>query len=222
MTESTDRRDWILAHQSYPHENWCLIWPFYRDKNGRGVIELDGEHYAHRLMCKMAKGEPPTPEHGTAHSCGGGHLGCINPRHLSWKTQGENLEDCLAHGTQPKTSFGPRGHFSPHEVEEIRRLLKTKTHRAIAQHYKVTESTISDIARGRYYARPSKIKFWTPEEDDHLRDCVKRGLSFPEMSREIGRPLSAITGHAYRLGLKSGRPPNRTDYSTVSQRQGQS
>jgi len=207
--------NWILAHLTYPHEDWCLIWPFMRDKNGRGVIETEGEHYAHRLMCKLAKGEPPTPEHGTAHSCGAGHLGCVNPHHLSWKTQAENLEDCIKHGTQPKNHIGNRGHFSRDEVEQIRRLLGTQTQLSIARLYRVTESTISDIARGRYYSRESKIKHWTAEEDAKIRDCVARGLSFPEMAKELGRSLGGTTGRVYRLGLTSGRPPNRSDYSSI-------
>jgi hypothetical protein len=199
--------NWILAHRDYPHENWCLMWPFFRDKHGRGVIHQDGEHYAHRLMCKLVKGEPPTPEHGTAHSCGAGHLGCINPHHLSWKTQAENLGDCAAHGTQPKNRVGSCGHFSRHEVEQIRRLLETHTHLAIAQMYRVTESTISDIARGRYYAREPKLNFWTPEEDAKIKDCMERGLNFRQMAEEIGRPMPSVMGRAYRIGLKSGVPP---------------
>ena len=205
MTESNDRRDWMLAHQAYPHENWCLIWPFYRDKNGRGVIELDGEHYAHRLMRKMVRGEPPTPEHGTAHSCGAGHLGCVNPHHLSWKTQAENLEDCAKHGTQPKHHLGNRGHFSQDEVEQIRRLLKTQTQLSIAQLYRVTESTISDIARGRYYSRPSKIKYWTPEEDRRLAELLEDGYIHEDIAKIIGRPWKAVSSHAAKLGLKSRR-----------------
>jgi hypothetical protein len=199
-------RDWILEHQNYPHDDWCLIWPFFRDKNGRGVLGGDGEHYAHNAMCELVHGPAPTPEHGSAHSCGNGHLGCVNPNHLAWKTQAENLMDCAKHGTQPKTHLGNRGHFSQEEVAEIRRLLKTHTQLAIAHRYAVTESTISDIARGRYYSRPSKIKHWTPEEDDKIRDCIRRGLNFPQMTKEIDRSVGGITGRAYRLGLSSGVP----------------
>lgn len=35
---------WILAHQDYPHKDWCLIWPFSRDKHGRGnLVRVHGE-----------------------------------------------------------------------------------------------------------------------------------------------------------------------------------
>ena len=199
-------REWIKAHKNHPHKDWCLICPFFRDKNGRGVTHTGDRHYAHTEMCQLAHGPAPTPEHGCAHSCGNGHLGCANPNHLSWKTQAENLEDCRAHGTQPKNRVGNQGHFSPEQVAEIRRLLHTETQISIAHRYAVTESTISDIARGRYYSRPSKLKHWTPEEDEKIRDCIRRGLNFPQMAKEIGRSLGGTTGRAYRIGLSSGVP----------------
>lgn len=202
----TRTQEWLLKHLNYSHEDWCLIWPFFRDKYGRGVINNDGRHYAHTQMCELANGPAPTPEHGCAHSCGNGHLGCINPNHLSWKTQADNLEDCRAHGTQPKNRVGNQGHFSPEQIAEIRRLLHTETQLAIAHRYAVTESTISDIARGRYYSRPSKIKHWTPEEDEKIRDCIRRGLNFPQMAKEIGRSAGAVMGRTYRIGLSSGVP----------------
>jgi len=198
-------KDWIFAHQNYPHEDWCLIWPFFRDKNGRGVLGIDGARYAHSMMCELVNGPAPTPDHGSAHNCGNGHLGCINPKHLAWKTQAENLKDCAAHGTQPKTYLGNRGHFSQEEVAEIRRLLRTHTQLAIAHRYAVTESTISDIARGRYYSRPSKINHWTPEEEARLREALAQGMNFTEASKYVGRSKSATSGHAYRLGLSSGQ-----------------
>jgi hypothetical protein len=207
---------WLLDHRSYPHEEWCLIWPLFRHANGRGVVGLNGKTYrAHRMMCQLAHGEPPTPEHQAAHSCGNGHLGCANPKHLSWKTASENLMDCAAHGTHPKSRFGAKGQFDASQIEEIRELLKTRTHREIAEMFGANQTTIGNIATGRFYSGPRKIKFWTQEEDDKIRDCVKRGLSFREMANEIGRPEAGVTGRAYRLGLKSGRPATREDYSSV-------
>jgi hypothetical protein len=205
----TRTQEWLQEHLNYPHEDWCLIWPFFRDKYGRGVINNDGRHYAHTQMCELANGPAPTLEHGCAHSCGNGHLGCINPNHLSWKTQADNLEDCRAHGTQPKNTVGNRGHFSPEQVAEIRRLLQTHTQLAIAHRYAVTESTISDIARGRYYSRPSKIRHWKPDEDEALRRHIAEGKNFSQIAKLIGRPVSAVSGHAYKMGLKSGQPVQR-------------
>ncbi|WP_354243676.1 hypothetical protein [Bradyrhizobium sp. LA2.1] len=123
--------------------------------------------------------------------------------------------DCAAHGTHPKSRFGAKGQFDPSQIDEIRELLKTHTHREIAEMFGANQTTIGNIATGRFYSGPRKIKFWTQEEDDKIRDCVKRGLSFREMAKEIGRPEAGVTGRAYRLGLKSGRPATREDYSSV-------
>lgn len=202
----TAPHEWIEAHADYPHKNWCLFWPWFRDKNGRGVIRVDGKRmYAHRVMCRRVHGDPPSEDYGTAHSCGNGHLGCTNHHHLSWKTQADNLKDCAKHGTQPKTFLGPRGHFSMEEVAEIRRQLKTRTQLSIAHQYQVTESTISDIARGRYYARPPKLNYWEPEEDAKLREALSSGMSFSQTAKVVGRSFGATYGRASRLGLKSAQ-----------------
>ena len=74
----------------------CLIWPFNRSsKHGYAVIRKEhfGSGMAHRSMCIVAHGPPPTDKHEAAHSCGKGHKGCVNPRHLSWKTPTENNRD---------------------------------------------------------------------------------------------------------------------------------
>jgi hypothetical protein len=61
----------------------CLTWPFTRINTGYGIIGRGGKTYkAHRYICQWVKGEPPTPEHHAAHSCGRGHDACVNPRHL--------------------------------------------------------------------------------------------------------------------------------------------
>ena len=51
-------------------------------------------------MCELAHGEAP-PRYEAAHSCGRGHLGCVNPRHLRWATSKENKADMIVHGTRP-------------------------------------------------------------------------------------------------------------------------
>jgi len=104
LTPLAYRRDqcepWLLEHVNHDGEE-CLTWPFSPGANGYGQVRYKGRMYvASRLMCILAHGEQPTPEHETAHSCGKGHQGCVNPKHLRWATHAENEADKLIHGTR--------------------------------------------------------------------------------------------------------------------------
>lgn len=78
----------------------CIEWPF-RCSGGYGHVSrrVPGAPSASRVVCYMVYGAPPTRKHQAAHSCGKGHKGCVNWRHLSWKTPRENEADKLLHGT---------------------------------------------------------------------------------------------------------------------------
>jgi hypothetical protein len=201
---------WIKAHLDYPHDGWCLIWPFARDKHGRGMLGANGEHYwAHRLMCEMAHGEPPTPKHTAAHTCGKGHDGCVNPRHLEWKTQAENLADCREHGTLIRHRGGNVRRLLPEQVEAIRGARGFQTQGQLAAKFGVSEGTISDIWHGRSHIGESKIPHWKPDEEDRLREAIARGLNFTQATEHVGtKSHSSVMTKTYRLGLKSGQPPN--------------
>lgn len=197
---------WIRDHQDYEHDEWCLMWPFSTVRGYGRFGYLGKAYYAHRFMCELVHGEPPSEAHQAAHSCGNGHLGCVNPRHLSWKTQSENQLDCREHGTQAKTSTGNRGRLNLTIADEIRALKGVKLQWQIAEEYKISESAVSDIWLGRTWVRPSKIVHWTVEEDEKIKDGMRRGLNFTQMAAEIGRPVGAVTNRAYRIGLHSGVP----------------
>ncbi len=78
----------------------CLIWPFARDNFGYAQIFMDGmTRRVPRLSCEARNGPPPAPASEAAHSCGNGHLGCVNPMHLRWATPEENSADKIEHGT---------------------------------------------------------------------------------------------------------------------------
>lgn len=207
---------WILAHQDYPHDDWCLVWPFARDKHGRGMMGFNGQHYwAHRFMCRLVKGDPPTTDHTAAHSCGNGHGGCVNPHHLSWKTQAENLEDCRAHGTIVRNHHGNVRRLMPEEIKAIRDARHFQTQCQLAAKFGISEGTVSDIWHGRSHVGESKIKHWRPEEDAKLKEAIGRGENFTQAAVSVGRPVAATTARAYRIGLKSGQPPTRSDYSSI-------
>jgi hypothetical protein len=143
---------WIMAHVSH-QSNECLWWPMGRDTRGYGQAAYMGKLYrAHRLMCEFVHGPAPTPEHHAAHNCGNGHQGCVNPRHLSWKTASENQMDRKAHGTA-KTSRGSASRRTAEETEAIRRAIGTDTVTALAARFKVSRRTIERI-RGGANPRP--------------------------------------------------------------------
>jgi hypothetical protein len=122
--------DWLLAHIDYAGDE-CLIWPFARIAKGYGELGAPNRkmQYAHRVMCTLVNGPPPTPKHQTAHSCGRGHDGCVHPRHVSWKTNGENQLDRRIHGTINV----PRQRLTVRQVEEIRARKGLETQASIAK-----------------------------------------------------------------------------------------
>jgi hypothetical protein len=94
----------------------CIIWHYGT------IMIVDGETWrVARYYCWIFHGPPPNlpstmliptivryvdgysamhyshnPYHAT-HSCGNGHLPCINPHHLSWKTPFQNRQDAKWH-----------------------------------------------------------------------------------------------------------------------------
>lgn len=91
---------WIDAHVNYDN-NDCIVWPYARTKAGYPNMKYKGGYIvASRLMCIKAHGYPSSECYQAAHSCGGGHKGCMNPNHLSWKTPKENEADKVVHGTK--------------------------------------------------------------------------------------------------------------------------
>ena len=197
---------WLRDHVNHDGD-YCLIWPFNRNPNGYGQLGYLGKSgYAHRMMCEMAHGPAPSPEHEAAHSCGNGHMGCAHPKHLSWKTRSENRRDCQQHGTQRRARSATEGRLTPAQVLGIRALKGKKTQAEIAFTFGVSEPTIRDIFLGRSHARPPKIKFYTPEEDAKIREAISLGYNMPQIAAFVGRPVGAVSGRVYRLGLKSGQP----------------
>jgi hypothetical protein len=124
----------------------CLIWPYSRNKRGYATIGRDGKSYgAYRLMCELAHGEPTADKYEAAHSCGRGHEGCVNPRHLRWASRTENQRDRLKHGTDSRGEKCGKAKLSEDDVREIIRQKGNKTVRQLADIYGVHHSTIWNI-----------------------------------------------------------------------------
>lgn len=136
----------------------CLIWPYYRNANGYGVIASKREGQttiASRRICELVHGPAPTPEHHAAHLCGKGHLGCVAPEHVRWATSQENSDDTIEHGTNKIKARG-EAHLSAKlteaDVRAVRKLLVELTHKQIAARYGVKPETIAAISARKTWA----------------------------------------------------------------------
>lgn len=124
----------------------CLLWPFGLFSNGYGQIRKDGvASGVHRLVCESAHGNPPTPEHEAAHSCG--NRRCCNPAHIRWATATENMADRDHHGTELFGERHGRAKLSNDDVIEIRRLSGHVKQSDLAAKFGVAQATISKIVR---------------------------------------------------------------------------
>jgi hypothetical protein len=161
----------------------CVIWPMCRVR-GYGVLSVNGVlSKASRLLCEMAHGPAPAPEYEAAHSCGNGHLGCVNPNHLSWKTRNENQSDRRQHGTSGRRGVKKyrRYKLTADDAMKIRSLLGTESVTNIAARFGVHRSTINQIQAGKTWGPEKRVpRLFTPEEVSVVK--ALRGL---KTQREI-------------------------------------
>lgn len=141
---------WIHAHVSHDGPG-CLIWP--HGQTAYSLLWVNGESVsAHRYMCSLANGAPPSPGMVAAHSCGGGAAGCVHPKHLRWATAAENEADKLKHGTRLLGEAVNFAKLTATQVREIRALRGKASQWDIARRYGVTQGAISCIFLGKTWA----------------------------------------------------------------------
>jgi hypothetical protein len=172
----------------------CLIWPFGRTRDGYGSFGREGKNLkAHRYICTLVKGEPPTPEHHAAHSCGRGHDACVSPLHLDWKTPSENFLEGKPH---------PRRKLTPDQVVEIRGLKDLERVQDTAKRLGVTECNIRKIQAGKLWQQDKRQRIFTDAEVWAIRKL----------------PRGAISEHAQLIGAHPGavgRVKRRASYAHV-------
>ena len=117
----------------------CIEWTGAKDMEGYGVIRRNKKVIrAHRVaLADHDAIDMPDPSVVCRHTCD--NPGCVNPEHLVWGTQRENVMDAVKRGRMRKKIT-----LSQHAaIKEDDRKLKY-----IAADYGIAESTVSRIRNG--------------------------------------------------------------------------
>ncbi len=184
---------WLREHANHASTN-CLKYPFaINSTTGYGTLGYMGKMmYAHRVMCEFKNGPPPSPQAEAAHTCGNGHMGCVNPNHLIWKTHQQNAQDRLAHGNYSLRKGVPRFLLTPEKAAQIKALKGQKTQFELAEMFGVSRCTISSIHCGRgWTGEGRKSRPFTPEE---VSDILSRrpGATLQALADEYGVKISTM------------------------------
>ena len=153
--------NWLAAHLDYPHKDWCLIWPFGSKRLGYAFFIREGKSkQVHRYMCERRYG--PAPEgHIAAHTCGNGHLGCVNPNHVFWATNSQNQ--------LMRTDRGQRSKLTRATAAEIRALKGKEPPRVTAIRFGVSESAIKAVQAGRTWNESERRRSGDLSAEEVLR-----------------------------------------------------
>lgn len=190
-----DCLQWIMDHLDHNGEE-CLTWPFSIDLKGYGRLTYKGaSRIASRVMCTFVHGEPPTPRHHAAHKCGKGHLACVHPEHVRWRTPLQNRIEANEHGTGNQKA--PR-RLTYDQVELIR--VSPKSSYDLAAEYGVHQDTIAQIRRGETWTKPRSTL--TGEQLRRIKEMHAAGHRQIDIARALGLPHhrvhKTITNQAYR------------------------
>jgi len=140
----------FIEHALQHDGDECLIWPYARTDGGYAEVKWKGRmRIASRVVCEETHGDPPTPKHEAAHSCNNGHLGCVNNKHVSWKTKEENELDKIENGTfmGGETNIGAK--LTKREVRLIRLLGGIMMQKEIGNVFGVGHAQVSRILSGK-------------------------------------------------------------------------
>lgn len=126
----------------------CLIWPFACSGTGYASFHWCGCYrLVCPLVCEAVHGPRPSIKHDAAHSCGNGHLGCVNPQHLRWATRKENMKDTIEHGTTNRGERQGHSKLTEEQVKHIRRLRNVMKGRDVAKKFGIDPSTVCQIQK---------------------------------------------------------------------------
>ena len=131
----------------------CLPWPYAKGLDGRSAITLDGVHMsAARAVCIMTHGAPPSSDHHACHSCGMGHLACVNPSHIRWGTPMQNTREYREHVSMGVVPCRKDEVLDVFSVIAIRTTDKNLSLAQVSKKYGISVSHASRVRRGKAWS----------------------------------------------------------------------
>ena len=132
----------------------CIVWPFRLNHAGYGMYnggKGKDQKLAHRVALERARGPAPRAGMLALHAPGVCHNpACINPRHLRWGTDADNMRDKITDETDNRGERCASSKLTADKVKEIRG--SRAHHRVLTERYGVSRQTVRDIRAGRTWA----------------------------------------------------------------------
>lgn len=142
---------WAKVDVRSPSE--CWTWKGHLMEGDYGRFRLNGRNpLSHRLSLELVRGVL-SPDLYALHTCD--NPPCVNPSHLYWGTQSENMRDMAnrsrGSGGTLKGDAHPNSKLTDLHVREIRSLHAAGgiTQAKLAHRYSVSTSLIGQILRGK-------------------------------------------------------------------------
>lgn len=133
-------RDRFWSKVAISEPDSCWLWKAGVDPAGYGRFAYKGRNErAHRLALILSGQKPPFKKACALHGCD--NTACVNPRHLRWGTQADNMKDRASRG---RCNMSP---LTEKDVYEIR--ASNCNQYVLADRYGVSQSAISLIKRGK-------------------------------------------------------------------------
>jgi hypothetical protein len=193
---------WICENVDF-NQKKCLFWPFSKDRGRAGHVGHLGKLYkATRLMCALANGAPPSAKHEVSYSCGRADKGCINPRHLAWKTFSENRRDQIQQGAR-RAFEGRQGKLTFAKAQEIRAIGHSRLLKDVAAQYGISPQRVSEILSGNGFTR--QVKPWSFRNGRFYSRIVFKGCTYSLGSHETSADATAAYWTALER-LRRGEP----------------
>lgn len=137
-------RDFVAAMLARKATRRCVLWPYAKNAQGYGQMSVRNRtvHVTHYVLDQLGK-KRPSQRHVVAHSCD--EPSCVNPAHLAWVLQRENVQQCHERKRNADV-FGVRNPMSSLSEEAVRSIRNSRDKGIVlAERFGVSPATISRI-----------------------------------------------------------------------------